>query len=76
MNHYLSAYDKITDELVFQLEIPQTHAAQLSQLMGWTTEEEKIHVYDLDGQHLQAIAAMLGQNLASEHYCFQLDCFA
>lgn len=75
MKHYITGYDKITEQMVFQLEIPKSYIPQLFKIMNWQDEEDQIYVYNLTAQQVTEIATWLNTALDPDAYIFQHDCF-
>lgn len=76
MKHYVIAYDKKTEDMVYEVEIPSTYLTTLFTLMDWKEEEDQIHVYNLSTEQLVEIGKMTNRDFSKENYFFQLNCFA
>lgn len=76
MSHTISAFDKMTELMVFEIEIPQQNHPKLKEIMGWTEPEDEIFGYDLSSRQIQLLEELLGQRVYDQRYIFQLSSYA
>ena len=76
MTHTISAFDKTTELMVFEIEIPQKNLPELKVIMAWTEPEDEIFGYDLSSEQLQKLEELLGQKIYDQRYDFQLSSYA
>ncbi|MQT33827.1 hypothetical protein GHO40_17340 [Pseudomonas helleri] len=76
MMHTISAFDKTTELMVFEIEIPQKNLPELKVIMAWTEPEDEIFGYDLSSEQLQKLEELLGQKIYDHRYDFQLSSYA
>lgn len=76
MIHTISAFDKTTELMVFEIEIPQQNYPKLKEIMGWTEPEDEIFGYDLSSKKIQLLEELLGQRFYDQRYVFQLSSYA
>lgn len=76
MNHTICAFDKMTELMIFEIEIPQQNHPKLKEIMGWTEPEDEIFGYDLSSRQIQLIEELLGQRIYDRRYVFQLSSYA
>lgn len=76
MTHTISAFDKTTELMVFEIEIPQKNLPELKVIMAWSEPEDEIFGYDLSSEQLQKLEELLGQKIYDQRYDFQLSSYA
>ena len=76
MMHTISAFDKTTELMVFEVEIPVKNLPELKVIMAWTEPEDEIFGYDLSSEQLQKLEELLGQKIYDQRYDFQLSSYA
>ncbi|MCQ9470648.1 hypothetical protein NRB15_09875 [Pseudomonas alliivorans] len=76
MKYLLEAFDKKTDFLAFEKEIPIGNDEQLKTIMGWTSEQLGYEGYNLDAAQLAAIVKLIGDETHDPNYFYQLTCNA
>ena len=76
MTHTISAFDKTTELMVFEIEIPQKNLPELKDIMAWTEPEDEIFGYDLSSEQLQKLEELLGQKFYDQRCDFQLSSYA
>ena len=74
MKYLLEAFDKKTEILAFEKEIPGGHDQQLKLIMGWTSEQLGHEGYNLDAALLEAIVRIIGDESHDPNYDYQLTC--
>ena len=76
MIHTVCAFDKTTELIVFEIEIPQQSKEDLKEIMSWNDPEDEFYGYDLSSEQIQRIEELLGQRFYDERYDFQLSTYA
>ena len=76
MIHTISAFDKTTELMVFEIEIPKQNHPKLKEIMGWTEPEDEIFGYDLNSEQIHRLEELLGQKIYDHRYDFQLSSYA
>ncbi|MEB0205137.1 hypothetical protein [Pseudomonas sp. CCC3.1] len=76
MIHTVSAFDKTTELMVFEIEIPQQNHPKLKAIMGWTEPEDEIFGYDLNSEQIQLLEELLDHRIYDQRYVFQLSSYA
>ena len=74
MKYLLEAFDKKTETLAFEKEIPGGHDQQLKLIMGWTSEQLGHEGYNLGAAQLEAIVRIIGDESHDPNYDYQLTC--
>ncbi|WP_408004598.1 DUF7683 domain-containing protein [Pseudomonas alliivorans] len=76
MKYLLEAFDKKTEFLAFEKEIPAGNDERLKSIMGWTSEQWGDEGYNLDAAQLAAIVKLIGDETHDPNYFYQLTCNA
>ncbi|SDW41839.1 hypothetical protein SAMN05444064_103260 [Pseudomonas syringae] len=74
MKYLLEAFDKNTELLAFERELPDGIDEKIKRIMNWSSEQQGIEGYNLSAYQLSAIARMLGEESFSPDYDYQLSC--
>jgi hypothetical protein len=74
MIYLIEAFDKESGFLAFEMEIPSGSDQKIKSIMGWTSEQEGWEGYDLSHGQLGALERLLGNEIYSPAYKFQLSC--
>ena len=76
MIHTISAFDKTTELMVFEIEVSQEKLPELKLIMAWTEPEDEIYGYDLSVEQVRRLEELLGQQIYDQPYDFQLSSYA
>ena len=76
MNHSVNAFDRNTELLVFEVNIPSERFEALAEIMGWTSSAEPIFEYDLSDSQIRRVEALIGRAFYIPGYDYQLSCSA
>ena len=76
MMHTISAFDKTTELMVFEIEIPQKNLPELKVIMAWTEPEDEIFGYDLSSEKIHRLEELLDRKMYDQRYDFQLSSYA
>jgi hypothetical protein len=74
MKYTVEAFDKETEFLAFEMDLPDGCDAQLARIMGWAAPQRGDEGYDLNPQQLEAIELLAGRRFDDSEYQFQLTC--
>ena len=72
MKYVIEAFDKTSELLVFEFDIPAIHDEQVKVIMEWTTEQQGWEGYDLRADQLVALDKLANENFDTSAYDFQL----
>lgn len=72
MKYLVEAFDKKTELLAFDVELPANCAERLKHIMGWTAEQQGWEGYDLSPAQLAALEEIAGKKFDESMYDFQL----
>jgi len=75
MNYVIEVFDKNTEELIFEIAIPDGNFDSLKAIMGWSSIEDSYYGYDLDRPQLSRLEALLGKEIFDLRYDFQMGCY-
>ena len=75
MNHVIYAFDKKTEELIFEVPIPAVHTDQLRNIMAWTEAEDEIYCYDLDDRQIDELETLLNRPFRDPNCDLQLGSY-
>ncbi|MEO6677329.1 MAG: hypothetical protein ABIO21_08135 [Pseudomonas sp.] len=76
MFYVIEAFDKETELLAFEEELPNGYDEQLKAIMGWTSDQQGWEGYNLTRAQLSALEEILGKKIYDPAYLFQLSCNA
>lgn len=74
MQYTVEIFDRETELLVSEINLPEGCNAQLSEIMGWSSPQRGDEGYDLNPQQASAIEALAGREFFDEFHIFQLTC--
>jgi len=75
VNHVIYAFDKKTEELIFEVPIPAVHIDQLRKIMAWTEAEDEIYCYDLDDRQIDELETLLNRTFRDPYCDLQLGTY-
>lgn len=78
LTHHIRGYDKTTDKLRFEQELPEQLIANLKKILSDQSSQDPalIGTYELDASTLHRLATALGVPIDAEEYAYFLDCSA
>ncbi|WP_349294006.1 hypothetical protein [Pseudomonas sp. MWU12-2345] len=76
LRYVIEAFDKETELMAFEIELPDDCEEQLSAVMAWSAPQRGDEGYDLSPSQLDAIEALAGRKFYDQRYIFQLTCNA
>lgn len=74
MRYRIEAFDKHTDHLAFEIELPADCDAQLSAIMNWHDPQRGDEGYNLTDAQRKAIERLTGKDFYDDRFLFQLTC--
>lgn len=74
MIYRIEAFDKKTELLVFEEELPRGCDERLTAIMMWSSKQQGWEGYDLSADQLAALEMLLGKDIFDPAYIFQLTC--
>lgn len=74
MIYRIEAFDRKTEFLVFEEDLPSGCDENLAAIMNWSCNQEGWEGYDLSNNQLAALEKLLGRNVFDPKYTFQLTC--
>lgn len=74
MNYIIEAFDKITESLAFEIELPEGCDEKLAAIMGWSFLQRGDEGYDLDFSQIEAIEKLADRSFYDNDHIFQLTC--
>ncbi|CAI8735815.1 Phage protein [Pseudomonas sp. IT-P253] len=74
MIYVIEAFDKKTELLAFEEELPNGQDEKLKAIMGWTADQQGWEGYNLTTEQLGALEEILGKKVYDPAYLFQLTC--
>ena len=74
MIYVIEVFDKETELLVFEEELPSGYDQEIKVIMRWTAEQQGWEGYNLTNEQLDALEGILGKKIYDPAYLFQLSC--
>lgn len=74
MKYIIEAFDKETELLAFEVDLPNGCDAQLAAIMNWLSPQRGDEGYNLSARQIVAIEKLAGRQFSDQHYIFQLTC--
>ncbi|WP_246882139.1 DUF7683 domain-containing protein [Pseudomonas chlororaphis] len=74
MRYTVEAFDKETEFLAFEINLPNGCDAQLVEIMEWASPQRGDEGYNLSRGQLAAIEKLVGRAFYDPGYIFQLTC--
>lgn len=74
MKYIIEAFDKETEFLAFEVELPDGIDSQIAEIMAWPTPPRGEEGYDLSANQIAAIEELAGRQFYDNHNIFQLTC--
>lgn len=74
MQYTVEVFDRDTELLVSEINLPEGCNAQLSEIMGWSSPQRGDEGYDLNPEQASAIEALAGREFLDDSHIFQLTC--
>ncbi|MGP0016468.1 DUF7683 domain-containing protein [Pseudomonas sp.] len=65
MRYIIEAFDKKTELLVFEIELPDDCEEKLSAVMAWSAPQRGDEGYDLSASQLDAVEALAGRRFTT-----------
>ncbi|PMY45368.1 MULTISPECIES: DUF7683 domain-containing protein [Pseudomonas] len=74
MRYTVEAFDKETESLAFEIDLPHRCDAHLAEIMKWSSPQRGDEGYNLNCGQLAAIENLVGRAFYDPDYIFQLTC--
>lgn len=74
MIYVVEAFDKESESLAFEIELPEGCETQLAKIMNWTSPQRGDEGYNLTDTQLSSIEVLAGKRFKNDKYIFQLTC--
>ncbi|CAI9005208.1 hypothetical protein [Pseudomonas sp. fls2-241-R2A-110] len=74
MIYVIEAFDKKTELLAFEEELPNGYEKELKAIMGWTADQQGWEGYNLTTEQLNSLEEILGKKIYNPSFLFQLTC--
>lgn len=74
MIYVVEAFDKESESLAFEIELPEGCETQLAKIMNWTSPQRGDKGYNLTDTQLSSIEVLAGKRFKNDKYIFQLTC--
>lgn len=74
MKYIIEAFDKETEFLDFEINLPDGCDSQLADIMGWSAPQRGDEGYNLSFTQIEAIEALASRKFYDQKHIFQLTC--
>lgn len=74
MKYIVEIFDRGSELLVSEINLPDGCDAQLSDIMGWSVPQRCDEGYDLNPQQASAIETLAGREFFDDRHICQLTC--
>jgi hypothetical protein len=74
LKYIVEAFDKKTEFLDFEVELPGNCDSQIAKIMGWSTPPRGDEGYNLNASQIAAIEALASRQFYNHNFIFQLTC--
>lgn len=74
MKYIIEAFDKETEFLAFEVELPEGSDSQIAKIMGWSTSPRGEEGYNLSANQVAELEELVGRQFYDSHNIFQLTC--
>jgi hypothetical protein len=74
LQYTVEIFDRETELLVSEINLPEGCDAPLSEIMAWSSPQRGDEGYDLNPQQASAIEALAGKKFFDDRHMFQLTC--
>ncbi|HEX8540715.1 hypothetical protein AFK24_07240 [Pseudomonas syringae] len=74
MKYIIEVFEKESELVVFEVNLPEGSDSQLAQIMGWSVPQRGDEGYDLTTSQAAAIEALAGKQFYDSNHVFQLTC--
>ncbi len=74
MKYVIEAFDKDSEFLDFEIELPDGCEAQLAEIMNWASPQRGDEGYNLSDTQLSSIELLAGRRFYDANHIFQLTC--
>jgi len=74
MKHIVEVFDRQTEQLLMDFDVPADRHDDLKRLMNWHGPEDEFDVENLSPAQVQVLENWTGKSLTGETYIVQLVC--
>jgi hypothetical protein len=74
LNYIVEAFDKKTELLELEVELPENCDSQITEIMRWSTPPRGDEGYNLNASQIAAIEKLASRQFYDHNYIFQLTC--
>lgn len=74
MKYIIEAFDKETELLAFEVDLPNGCDAQLAAIMNWPSPQRGDEGYNLSAAQIVSIEKLAGRQFSDQNYICQLTC--
>ena len=74
MKYTVEAFDKETEILAFEVDLPNGCDVKLAEIMKWSSPQRGDEGYNLSVPQLKSIESLAGRQIFDPNYIFQLTC--
>ena len=74
MKYIIEAFDRETDFLAFEVELPEGCDLQIAKIMDWPTAPRGEEGYNLSANQIAALEKVAGRQFYNNTSIFQLTC--
>lgn len=74
MKYIIEAFEKESELVVFEVNLPEGSGSQLAQIMGWSVPQRGDEGYDLTPSQAAAIEVLASKQFYDRNHVFQLTC--
>lgn len=74
MKYIVEAFDKETEFLAFEVDLPEGCDTELAAIMNWTSAQRGDEGYNLNSAQVEAIEKLASRQFYDQNHIFQLTC--
>ena len=74
MKYIVEAFDKETEFLAFEVDLPEGCDTELAAIMNWTSAQRGDEGYNLSSAQVEAIEKLASRQFYDQNHIFQLTC--
>jgi len=74
MKHVVEVFDRQTEQLLMDVDVPADRYDDLKRLMNWQEPEDEFDAEDLSPAQIKVLESWIGKSLMGETHIVQLVC--
>lgn len=74
MKYIIEAFDKETEQLAYEIALPDGCDTQLAAIMGWVAPQRGDEGYNLTSEQVAAIEVLANRTISEHDHILQLTC--